>query len=88
MIDTVLQEREFNGRPIRVGMIGAGATGRAIALQLATPVPGMRLSAIANRSYRPRRTCVSRVRHHGLDACVQREGSRSCHHSRFFRVDG
>ena len=50
MIDNVLQEREFNGRPIRVGMIGAGATGRAIALQLATPVPGMRLSAIANRT--------------------------------------
>jgi predicted homoserine dehydrogenase-like protein len=50
MIDTVLQEREFRGRPIRVGMIGAGATGRAIALQLATPVPGMRLSAIANRT--------------------------------------
>jgi len=31
-------------------MIGAGATGRAIALQLATPVPGIRLVAIANRT--------------------------------------
>jgi predicted homoserine dehydrogenase-like protein len=31
-------------------MIGAGATGRAIALQLATPVPGIRLAAIANRT--------------------------------------
>jgi predicted homoserine dehydrogenase-like protein len=31
-------------------MIGAGATGRAIALQLGTPVPGMRLVAIANRT--------------------------------------
>lgn len=31
-------------------MIGAGATGRAIALQLGTPVPGMRLAAIANRT--------------------------------------
>ena len=31
-------------------MVGAGATGRAIALQLATPVPGIRLMAIANRS--------------------------------------
>jgi len=31
-------------------MVGAGATGRAIALQLGTPVPGIRLIAIANRT--------------------------------------
>ena len=49
-VDTALQEREATGRPIRVGMIGAGATGRAIALQLGTPVPGIRLAAIANRT--------------------------------------
>src|SRR6266702_3081943 len=49
-IDTALQNRETTGQPIRVGMIGAGATGRAIALQLATPVPGMRLVAISNRT--------------------------------------
>ena len=46
----VLGDRETAGRPIRVGMIGAGATGRAIALQLGTPVPGIRLAAIANRT--------------------------------------
>jgi predicted homoserine dehydrogenase-like protein len=50
ILDTALQEREATGRPIRVGMVGAGATGRAIALQLATPVPGMRLVAVANRT--------------------------------------
>ncbi len=49
-VDTALQKLEATGRPIRVGMIGAGATGRAIALQLATPVPGMRLVAVANRT--------------------------------------
>jgi predicted homoserine dehydrogenase-like protein len=49
-VDTALQEREHQGRPVRVGMIGAGATGRAIALQLGTPVPGMRLAGIANRT--------------------------------------
>jgi len=49
-VDTALQEREFTGNPIRVGMVGAGATGRAIALQLGTPVPGIRLVAIANRT--------------------------------------
>jgi predicted homoserine dehydrogenase-like protein len=49
-VDLALQERERAGRPIRVGMVGAGATGRAIALQLGTPVPGIRLAAIANRT--------------------------------------
>ena len=49
-VDTALQQREVTSNPIRVGMVGAGATGRAIALQLGTPVPGMRLVAIANRT--------------------------------------
>src|SRR5215469_2011484 len=50
MTDIALQQRESKGQPIRVGIVGAGATGRAIALQLGTPVPGIRLVAIANRT--------------------------------------
>jgi predicted homoserine dehydrogenase-like protein len=50
MLDTALRERESAGRPVRVGMVGAGAKGRAIALQLGTPAPGIRLVAIANRT--------------------------------------
>jgi predicted homoserine dehydrogenase-like protein len=50
IVDTALRELETKGKPIRVGMIGAGATGRAIALQLVTPAPGIRLVAIANRT--------------------------------------
>jgi predicted homoserine dehydrogenase-like protein len=49
-VDTALRELESSGRPIRVGMVGAGAKGRAIALQLGTPAPGIRLVAIANRT--------------------------------------
>src|SRR5262245_12284148 len=49
-LDLDLVQREAEGRPIRVGLVGAGATGRAIALQLGTPVPGMRLVAVANRT--------------------------------------
>jgi predicted homoserine dehydrogenase-like protein len=49
-VDTALLQRETDGKPIRVGMVGAGATGRAIALQLGTPVAGMRLVGIANRT--------------------------------------
>src|ERR1700719_3619993 len=50
MIDTALLERESKRQPIRVGMVGAGAEGRAIALQLGSPVPGIRLVGIANRT--------------------------------------
>jgi predicted homoserine dehydrogenase-like protein len=50
IVDTALRELEAMGHPIRVGMVGAGATGRAISLQLGTPVPGIRLVAIANRT--------------------------------------
>ena len=46
----VLASREAAARPIRVGIVGAGATGRAIALQLGTPVPGIRLAGISNRT--------------------------------------
>jgi predicted homoserine dehydrogenase-like protein len=50
MIDTALLERESSGSPIRVAVIGAGAAGRAVALQLATPPKGIRLAAIVNRT--------------------------------------
>lgn len=49
-IYNVLQVREAEQRPIRVGVIGGGATARAIALQLGTPVPGIRLAGISNRT--------------------------------------
>lgn len=50
IIDIALREREAIGHPIRVGLVGAGASARAIVLQLGTPVPGIRLVAIANRT--------------------------------------
>lgn len=49
IVDTALRRREEEGRPIRVGMIGAGFQGRAIALQIVRSTPGMRLCAIACR---------------------------------------
>ena len=49
-VDKQLQKLAAAGNPIRVGMVGAGATGRAITLQLGTPVPGIQLAGIANRT--------------------------------------
>ncbi|HEV2729259.1 MAG TPA: NAD(P)-dependent oxidoreductase [Terriglobales bacterium] len=49
-VDTALRELESRGHPIRVGLVGAGASGRAIALQVGMSIPGIRLVAIANRT--------------------------------------
>lgn len=64
-IDRVLQLYEAQGRPIRVGMVGAGATGRAIALQLGTPVPGIRLMGIANRTIKHAERAFREANIHG-----------------------
>ncbi|MBE0529794.1 MAG: NAD(P)-dependent oxidoreductase [Rhodospirillales bacterium] len=50
LVDKALAERETAGRPIRVGMIGAGFMGRGVVLQVMTAVKGMRLVAIACRN--------------------------------------
>jgi len=50
IVDTELEGRERHGRPIRVAIVGAGYSGRTIALQLLTPITGMRLVAVASRS--------------------------------------
>lgn len=61
LVDTALQTRHAEGRPIRVGMVGAGFMARGVARQILQSVPGMTLSAIANRT-------VERARHAFLDA--------------------
>ena len=50
IVDTALRQREADGDPIRVAMVGAGAMGRAITFQIATAVPGMEVVAISNRT--------------------------------------
>lgn len=50
LVDQALREREAQGRPVRVGMVGAGFMAHGIARQLQFALPGMRLVAIANRT--------------------------------------
>lgn len=50
IVDTALRRREAEGRPIRVGLVGAGAIGRALTFQVENVVPGMRVVAISNRT--------------------------------------
>jgi predicted homoserine dehydrogenase-like protein len=49
IVDNALRKREAEGRPIKVGLIGAGFQGKAIAFQIMRATPGMQLCAIANR---------------------------------------
>jgi predicted homoserine dehydrogenase-like protein len=50
IVDTELKKRETAGKPLRVGMIGAGFMGRGLANQIINYTPGMTLAAISNRT--------------------------------------
>ena len=45
-----LEVRAAEGRPVRVGIVGAGFAGRGVAYQLLQGLPGLRLVAVANRT--------------------------------------
>ncbi len=50
LVDRALERRAAEGRPIRVGMVGAGFMARGVALQMLGFTRGMELVAIANRT--------------------------------------
>jgi predicted homoserine dehydrogenase-like protein len=49
LLDTALKRREDEGRPIRVGIVGAGFMSQGLSNQIAHSIPGMRVAAISNR---------------------------------------
>lgn len=53
IVDTALRRRAEEGRPIRVGIVGAGFQGAAIVRQIVTATPGMTVVALANRHIGP-----------------------------------
>lgn len=53
IVDNALKAREQQGKPIRVGMVGAGFMGQGLTNQITHSVPGMRMAAVYNR--RPER---------------------------------
>jgi len=50
LVDSALQKRAAEGRPIRIGIVGGGFMARGVVLQVALSVPGMRVAAVANRT--------------------------------------
>src|SRR5258705_810952 len=53
IVDNALKARQEQGKPIRVGMVGAGLMGQGLTNQVENSLPGMRMAAIYNR--RPER---------------------------------
>lgn len=48
VVDTTLEQRERERKPIRVAMTGAGYMGRGIDFQMVNAAQGMQLVAISN----------------------------------------
>lgn len=61
LVDQALRDRRASGRPVRVGLVGAGFMGRGIARQIVQTVPGMELVAIANRTPAKARDALARA---------------------------
>jgi predicted homoserine dehydrogenase-like protein len=57
ILDTALEKREAEGRPIRVGMLGAGFMARGITNQILHSTRGIRLVAIYNRTLQRASDC-------------------------------
>ena len=49
IVDTALKAREAQGKPIRVGIVGAGFMAQGLTNQITHGTPGMRMVAISNR---------------------------------------
>ena len=50
IVDTALRESERTGRPVRVGVFGAGSMARGFVNQVTNAMPGMVVAAISNRT--------------------------------------
>ena len=62
LVDTALRRREAEGRPIRVGMVGAGFMAHGVTNQITNSVPGMRVAAIYNRRFHRAVDCYKYAR--------------------------
>jgi len=73
LVDHALQARQAEGKPIRVGIVGAGFMTQGLTNQICHSVPGMRVAAISNR--RPERA-LDVFRYAGQDNAVMVESGR------------
>jgi predicted homoserine dehydrogenase-like protein len=64
LVDTALAARESEGKPVRVGIIGAGFMAQGLSNQIAHSVPGMRVVAMYNRHLQK---AIATCKYAGLD---------------------
>ena len=64
LVDTALRAREAAGKPIRVGIVGAGFMAQGLSNQIVHSVPGMRVVAMYNRHLRK---AIDTCRYAGLN---------------------
>src|ERR1700730_2987043 len=68
IVDTALERRQQEGNPIRIGMVGAGYMGQAMAAVIERNLVGMRVVAIANRTVETAERVFADA---GIEDCVQ-----------------
>jgi predicted homoserine dehydrogenase-like protein len=78
IIDKALEERDRQGRPIRVAVIGAGFMGQGLALQIIGVMRGMRLVAVSNRTVSQAERAY---REAGVDTVKKVEGVSALEHA-------
>ena len=80
LVDTALKAREMEGRPVRVGLLGAGFISRGLANHIVNTTPGMRLVGVYNRTlqrafdlcdYAGLRDVVSPVAQREIDSAIR-----------------
>jgi predicted homoserine dehydrogenase-like protein len=49
-VDTLLRGRQTEGRPVRLGLVGAGFMARGLINQVVNSTPGMQLTVVSNRT--------------------------------------
>lgn len=49
-VDTLLAQRRIEGRPVRLGLVGAGFMARGLINQVVNSTPGMQLTVVCNRT--------------------------------------
>jgi predicted homoserine dehydrogenase-like protein len=50
VVDTLLRQRQADGRPIGVGLVGAGFMARGLVNQIVNSTPGMQVTVVCNRT--------------------------------------
>ncbi len=75
IVDTALKAREAEGRPIRVGIVGAGFMGQGLTNQIVNSVPGMRVVGDLEPAARARRATSSATRASSRRSSTRRRAS-------------